>query len=123
MRTVLAVLLSMFAVACGGNPVARLTPDIELDVTVIDSADRPIEGAEVILHSEPVSRHLTTGTSGAGRFVGLFIVDPRFFIVCAPGFICSEWLDMQAAGIGSMKVTVTLQQAPIAVPRLLSDRP
>ncbi len=135
MRTVLAAVLSMFAVACSGNPNVRLTPDeppaalmvipvmIELEVTVVDSRRRLIEGAEVILQAEPAARHIRTRTAGTVRFVGLFIVPPRFFIVCAPGFICSDWIDMQAMGFGSMTQTITLERLPIAVSRLSMDRP
>ena len=131
----LAAVLSMFAVACSGNPGVGLTPleppapflviplKIELNVTVVDSAGSLIDGAEVILQAEPAARHITTRASGVVRFVGLFIVPPRFFIVCAPGFICSEWIDMQAAGFGSMKQTVTLQRAPVVAPHLPKDRP
>ena len=127
MRTVLAAVLSMFAVACSGNPGVRLAPDeppasligipltIELNVTVVNAVGGLIEGAEVILQSEPFPRHATTRTGGVVRFVGIFVVDPRFFIVCAPGFTCSEWIDLQAPGFESMKQTITLQRAPVAV--------
>lgn len=90
---------------------------------MVDPEGGLIEDAEVILQSEPAPRHVTTNTPGVVRFVGIFVVDPRFFIVCAPGFICSEWIDMQAAGFGSMQQTVTLQRAPGAVPRSGKDRP
>jgi hypothetical protein len=104
------------------TPFIRFPVPIDLEVTVVDSAGGRIEGAEVILLSEPSPRYVTTRSAGVGRFVG-FIFDPRFFVVCALGFTCSDWVDMRAAGSGSMKQTVTLAWAPVAVAHLAKNKP
>jgi hypothetical protein len=131
MRTIVAVVLLAIAAGCSGNPEVRLAPHepvmplvgialtIELDVTVVDSLGAPIEGASVILQAEPAPRHVTTPASGTVRFLGVFIVEPRFLIACAPGFICSTWIDREAAGFGSLSQTVTLQR--VADPRIRPD--
>jgi hypothetical protein len=130
MRTLFAVVLSVLAAGCSGNPRVTLVPHeplvlplglpsiTELEVSVIDATGRPIEGAEVILQSDPAPRRATTLASGVVRFAGQFLVDPRFFIVCAPSFSCSSWIDLRAAGFGSLHQTVTLQAAAAAIPRL-----
>jgi len=89
----------------------------ELKVTVVDEAGRPIDGAEVILQAEPAPRRATTLASGVVRFAGLFIVEPRFFIACAPGFSCSTWINTGAEGFLNLQQTVTLR-ATVAVPRV-----
>jgi len=57
------------------------------------------------------------------KFVGVFVVDPRFFKVCASGYICSGWIDLLAPGFGSMNQTITLQRTMVPVSRLSEDRP
>ncbi len=123
MRPILAVMLLAFAVGCSGNPAIRLAPHgppmplvgiplaMELDVTVVDPLGQPIEGAEVILQAEPAARRATTPASGVMRFVGIFTVDPRFLIACAPDFVCSAWVDREAPGFGSRQQVVMLRRS------------
>lgn len=123
MRPTLAVLLLAFAVGCSRNPAIQLAPHeplgplvgiplaMELDVTVVDALGQPIEGAEVILQTEPAPRRVTTPASGVVRFVGIFTVDPRFLIACAPDFVCSAWIDRGAPGLGSRQQLVTLHRS------------
>jgi hypothetical protein len=123
MRPILAVMLLAFAVGCSRNPEIQLTPHerlgplvgiplaMELDVTVVDTLGQPIEGAEVILQTEPTPRRITTPASGVVRFVGIFTVDPRFLIACAPDFVCSAWIDREAPGFGSLQQVVTLHRS------------
>jgi len=120
MRTLLALALSMAAVACSGNPRVTLLPHdppwpllglqslAELEIIVIDTAGRAIEGAEVILQAEPAPRRVTTLSTGIARFTGVFIVEPRFFIACAPGFSCSTWIDRRLTESASMQQIVVL---------------
>jgi hypothetical protein len=128
MRPILAVMLLAFAVGCSRNPEIQLTPHeplgplvgiplaMELDVTVVDALGQPIEGAEVILQTEPTPRRVTTPASGVVRFVGIFTVDPRFLIACArrgsigrlpASAVCSKWSRCTARpirGFGSMSM-------------------
>ncbi len=127
--TIGVVALLTFAMGCSGNPDVRLAPreppmpligialTAELDVTVVDASGAPIEGAEVILQAEPAPRRATTPMSGVVRFVGVFVVEPRFLIACAEGFVCSAWVDRDAVGSGSLRQRVTLQRFDPSAPR------
>jgi hypothetical protein len=122
MKLIGGVALLALAIACSANPEVRLAPRdlsapligvllaMELDVTVVDTFGAPIEGAEVILQEQPNPRRAITPASGVVRFVGVFVVDPRFLIACADGFVCSEWIDRESPGSGSLHQTVTLQR-------------
>lgn len=107
MRLLVVVLLSLLMSACNANRAANRPPheragprlgiasSAELDVTVVDSTGRPIQGAEVA----------------------------RSFIASTPGFICSKWIDPQAAGFGSMTQTAVLPKATGEVPPVPESRP
>ena len=128
MRMMGAVALLACALGCSGNPGVRLAPReppqpliglslfAELDVAVVDAFDAPIAGAEVILQQQPDPRHAITRASGGVRFANVFVVDPRFLIACAPGFVCSSWIDREAPGSGSLNQRVTLQRVAIQRP-------
>jgi len=131
MRMIVLVMLLACAGGCTANPEVRLAPReppapllgiplaVELDVAVVDALNAPIEGAEVILQAQPDPRRAITPASGIVRFVGVFVVDPRFLIACAEGFVCSAWIDRETPGSGSLSQRVTLQR--LTRPKMPSD--